>query len=80
MQNINVWRPETSKECSERNAQIVDALIDDPKWHDRANKIRECDKYDPCGDVLCSLCRRNIRTSFVSFKHQWMPMNYIKSI
>lgn len=67
MQNINVWWPETPKECSERNAQIVDALIDDPKWHDRANKIRECDKYNPCGDVLCSLCRRNIRTSFVSF-------------
>lgn len=61
------WQPETPKECMERNEQIIKALIDDPKWRSRAKKIQNCDKYDPCGDVLCSRCRRDIRRGFVDF-------------
>lgn len=63
----NKWRIETPQECQERNAQTVDALIDAPKWHERARRIEECDKYDPCLDVLCSKCRRQIRLKFVEF-------------
>lgn len=63
----NKWRIETPQECQERNAQTVDALIDNPKWHERARRIEECDKYDPCGDVLCSKCKRQIRLKFVEF-------------
>lgn len=61
------WQAETPKECMERNEQIVKALIDDPKWKNRAKTIQNCDKYDPCGDVLCSRCRRDIRRGFVDF-------------
>lgn len=48
MEQKNKWHPETPKECTERNEQIVKALIDDPKWKNRAKKIQNCDKYDPC--------------------------------
>ena len=67
MEQKNKWHPETPKECTERNEQIVKALIDDPKWKNRAKTIQNCDKYDPCMDVLCSRCRRDIRTAFVGF-------------